>query len=388
MMILNRQFLMSNAWHGENDRRNSFALHAGDLFYEAYDIVSLGTPTPGSVWGIDISHWNGPTDLATAKANGCCFVIIKAADGSVPTRWYVENRNRAIDVGLPWGAYVWLYPDNRVPISAQVDTWWNLFKNTYPPVAVHIDFEWTFYAGQAANPNAADLQKALDLFEAKSGKLCEVYTAKGYADTYLTGFQKPERYKWWIANYGVSEPNMPKLLVEHGVTWKKWQFTSSLDGSLAPSDTEELDGDYYNGDHYEFAYEYLGGEVPPDNGGSEVKYYKWNSQAANIRTGAGSSFPDRGDLINGDVIAMDGSPSGSWYPYKMARHADGTWVTLDDSTPLSDTNTVTFWSTNSYMVEVPSFPEPVPPPDPDPKMHVIEVYVDGVLEFRKELPCE
>lgn len=388
-MYLNRQYLLNNMWWGENSRERNRLVYIDEVMIGASALHSIVHPDMSRVWGIDISHWNGLTDLATAKANGCSFVIIKAADGSVRTRWFQENKQRAKEAGLPWGIYVWLYPDNKVPIKDQVDLWWDLVKDDYPPVGVHIDFEWTNYGGSPANPNGTDLKKSADLFEFKGGRVPEIYTAKGYADEYLTGFPNPERYKWWIANYGVSTPNMPRWLVQNNVAWKKWQFTASMDGAIAPSQNKELDGNYYDGDHYAFAAEYLGGELPPPtNGGTVAKYYRLNTVAANIRTGPGASYPDRGDLVRGDVVRVDEPTPGGWSPYKTAQHEDGSWVALSNGTLLDGTGDVKYWSTNAYFVEVQDLPNPIedPEPEPEPSGHVVEVYIDGVLEFRKELP--
>src|SRR5258708_246933 len=55
---------------------------------------------------VDLSHHNGNVDLVAAKADGVVGIIQKATQGQAnvdPT--YEENRKKASDAGLLWGAY-------------------------------------------------------------------------------------------------------------------------------------------------------------------------------------------------------------------------------------------------------------------------------------------
>lgn len=248
-MIFNRQFLFNNLWWGENLRgkNTEWQLHI------PHDVTaSLVQPDTSRVWGLDISPWDGPTDLATAKSKGCSFVIIKGCDGSVPSRYFQENKQRAKAIELPWGMYCWLYPGSKVSISAQVSAWWNLVKDDYPPLGVWVDVEWTNYMGVPANPTSADANTALDKFLVVSGKKAGIYTARGYSDQYLIGFKKYDEFGLWVAHYGVNNP----LLPVGATTYKFHQFTSTLDGSIAPNQKLGLDGNYYRGTREQFEQEY------------------------------------------------------------------------------------------------------------------------------------
>lgn len=289
-----KQLVQNNLWHGEQQRQR--------LSRELVVVPSFVSVDMSRVWGCDISHWQGLVNLLVAKNNGCSFVIIKACDGSLNTNYFIENRNKAKEVGLLWGAYVWLYPNNRVSIAAQVAAWWARLKDDYPPLGVWIDTEWTTYAGQTANPSAADLKSALDQFRALSGQ-AGVYTAAGYANQYLIGFDWSSA-DLWVANYNVVNPQLPS-----GATkYKFHQFTSNLDGvnliGTTP-DSKEVDGDYYNGTREKFAAEYGGATEPPPTG-EKMKYTLKNTNTGTLSIrSAPLVIADRLDTIASGVT-VDG----------------------------------------------------------------------------------
>ena len=261
------------------------------------------------VWGIDISHWQGAVNLQVAKNNGCNFVIIKACDGSLNTNYYTVNRDKAKSVGLLWGAYMWLYPGNKVSISAQVNTWWARVKDNYPPMGVFIDAEWTTYGGAQANPGSADLRAAIDQFAALSkGKTFnkQVYTSAGYANTWLKGFNYSD-INLWAAHYGATVPSLPAGASKYIIH----QFTSNLDGVGligTTTDSKEVDGNYYNGNKTAFMAEYLNVIVPPEPTGENMKYNITNNSTTSTRTirkGPGVIFGSVDNLPAGGTAVGD-----------------------------------------------------------------------------------
>src|SRR5215471_8589946 len=55
---------------------------------------------------VDLSHHNGRQDLSKAKASGIVGVMHKATQGiSFRDPMFVENRKKALDAGLLFGAY-------------------------------------------------------------------------------------------------------------------------------------------------------------------------------------------------------------------------------------------------------------------------------------------
>lgn len=95
-----KQLFQNNLWFGEN------GLRPASLFFlprEAQSAV-VSPPTAGSVWGIDISHWNIPPVNLTRMRDlfGMSFVIVKACDGSLNSRYVDEHVTAAKNAGLPF----------------------------------------------------------------------------------------------------------------------------------------------------------------------------------------------------------------------------------------------------------------------------------------------
>lgn len=307
-----KQYLFNNLWWGENGTpRKTRAATVETL---------IPPPDASRVWGVDVSHWNiPPVDLPRmVSLYGMSFVVIKGCDGSVYSKYYFDHVAKAKEAGIPWGSYVWLYPNDKVPVSAQVNAWLLRYNVDKPPLGLLIDAEWTYYGGQPANPSASDLRLAHDLWLARSGERATTYTAKGYADAYLTGFDW-SREELWIANYGVPSPALPK-----GATgWTFWQFTSTLDGkALDPTGNAELDGNYFNGTEAEFVQRYIGGEVPQDETGAGMYELK---PAGTYNVTVRAANPDAhflgsavGSIPNGTTAKADG-----WYRYAADKYVNG-----------------------------------------------------------------
>lgn len=244
-----KQFLINNLWYGEQDPR--------ERRDEAQVVVlssQLLMPDTSRVWGIDISHWNLPPVNLRRMIDqyGLDFVIIKGCDGSLRSRYFEQHRQNAIDCGLPWGIYDWLYPNSKVSINAQTAAWWAQYLENPPPLGVFIDAEATTYAGLPANPTAADLRMAHDSFRSRGGVSASTYTAPYYANSSLAGFDWT-REELWIAHYGVTTPLLPAGAP--GYTFH--QFSSTLDGhALDPDGNAELDGNYFHGSMAEFESKY------------------------------------------------------------------------------------------------------------------------------------
>lgn len=261
MNLLNKQYWQNNLIHGENRRKENRAeFFAGLTFEQRATMMNLSMPDPKRIWGIDISHWNlPPVDLKRmVQEYSLDFVIIKGCDGSLNSRHYAEHVASAIDAGIPFGMYVWLYSGRNVNIDSQVNAWYARYKIDTPPMGLFIDAETTRYGGVVSNPNAADLRSAHDKWKAISGTRATTYTAKFFADTYLKGFDWL-REELWIANYGVSIPALPASARGFAIH----QFTATLDGKkLDPKGNFELDGNYYF-DETGFRAKYGGEDAPP-----------------------------------------------------------------------------------------------------------------------------
>lgn len=228
-------------------------------------------PVPGTVWGVDTSHWDGNVNFEVTRALGGSFAFIKCMDGTVETRYFKANLARALTAGLLASGYQWLYPDKVVSAKLQAQRVHELTKNLGMTLPLVIDFEWTKYNGQPANPNYDDLRKWTLEYVRLSGRKPILYSAAGYMNLFgKMPLDLREMFEaFWWASYGGSQPIYPMGFNY----WDAWQFSANGDAlTVAPGDTgkKELDLNYMKPELFK---KFGGGLVtPPPNGGTNMKY--------------------------------------------------------------------------------------------------------------------
>src|SRR3990167_10683985 len=212
MNLFNRQYWQHNFWYGSNERAQNVRRQTQ---YKSRELrlatVTWAEPDLSRVWGVDVSHWDGNVNFAVTKAAGASFAIIKSMDGTVPTRYWAENRQRALDAGLIVGDYCWLYPNKYVDCKAQARAVFERVRTVKRQLPLTVDFEWTTFAGQTANPNYTDLERFVTEFIRRSGYKPMLYSAAGYMNSrgWIPDALKAKFSALWIANYGVLVPQLP-----------------------------------------------------------------------------------------------------------------------------------------------------------------------------------
>jgi GH25 family lysozyme M1 (1,4-beta-N-acetylmuramidase) len=338
----------------------------------------LVMPDMTRVWGVDVSHWNpAPVDFQRMKdMYHLDFAIIKGADGTITSRYFYNNVLSAKAAGIIFGLYVWLYPNNKVSIDAQVKAWRALEVEIVPPLGLFIDCEWTTYNGVAANPVTADLRMAHDNYFALSGSHATTYTAPGYANSYLKGFDWSHE-PLWIAHYGVASPALPI----GATTYQFWQFASTLDGwKLDPSGNQKLDGNYFNGTHEQFTEKY-GAIIPPT--GEPMTKYTATATANDTRLrpdhNVNLTYIDTypaGTKFNGDVL-FTAAP-----PLVVNQLAGDQWL---QCSVVRAGVTKSGWVAITHMGKpICSLVENVIVPPPVTFAHALDVTLDGVVVYHKD----
>ncbi len=281
-----RQLIENNWLYGENGRRP-------DADRPRMAVTTLIQPDYSRQWGCDVSDWDGRVDLSVTKSKGASFVIIKAIDGTVPSRYFPENYVRAVSAGLARSAYAWLYRNVNVSCVAQAQAY-NTLMNKYPPsFGPAIDFESTKWQGVYSNPTFNDLRIWATEWLRLGNPKPYLYSGKYYMDQYgaMPSDLKAMFAGLWIANYGTVTPGLPL----GWQAWKLWQFSSSGDARLlAPNSTGKLELD--------LNYEQDAVTIPPQTG--EKMFFKVTAAALNLRSTAENlgTANDIGDLSNGDIV--------------------------------------------------------------------------------------
>ena len=230
-----KQYIQNNLIYGEQ-KHGSF-----ERFFGVQPLVAPDTSRP---WGTDISHWDGNVQLGVTKAKGAEFTFVKAIDGTLTARYFVENRQRAKNAVLIDGAYGWLYRNVNVSCVAQAqayDALMNKYPVTLPPV---IDFEPTTWAGQASNPTYDDLRKWGTEWLRLGNPKGILYSAAYYMNSMgqIPSDVKDMFVGLWVAHYGTLNPTLPKGYAAG--EWLFHQFTSSGDAKVySPNDAGKLEVD-------------------------------------------------------------------------------------------------------------------------------------------------
>ncbi|MBN2117823.1 MAG: SH3 domain-containing protein [Anaerolineales bacterium] len=310
--------------------------------------VSFYQDDPGTVQEINFERMNQAAD----------FVIIRAGQNLWADSDFKNNWRRAKEVGLPRGSY-WFY-DSRADPRQQAELWVNLLSGDLGELPLFLDLEEAYlgsYAGWQHWKTCLERLKAL-----VGAKEIGIYTAYYYWNSNAPLSQPNEleyfhRYPLWIANYGVSQPLVPKPWDTS--EWLFWQFTASGDGLGYGAESLEIDLNYFNGDAQAFAQRF-DVSVPEDPTPPETGLqYRVNAGTLNVREGPGTNYKAIGFFQRNDVVeSLESNDNGSWL--RVRRVSDG----------------FTGWCSSAYLVKItPPTPPPPPPTGERYRVNVGSLYV-------------
>lgn len=190
-----------------------------------------------TVKGIDVSYYQGTIDWPKVKASGRAFAIARVSDGATfDDPKFAQNWSGMKSAGILRGVYQFFRPaqDPVKQADLLVDAIEKLGREPtdLPPV---MDVETA--DGQTATTVRANMKKWLDRVEARIGRKPIIYTAAFMSGTIGTGWTA---YPLWVANYGVTCPQMPS-------DWTKWKFWQSSSTGSVPGIAGGVDLDQWNG---------------------------------------------------------------------------------------------------------------------------------------------
>lgn len=299
--------------------------------------VSFYQDDPGTPQEIDFTRMNQSSD----------FVIIRAGQNLWVDSDFKNNWRRAKEAGLPRGSY-WFY-DSRADPRQQAELWVNLLNGDMGELPLFLDLEeayrgpftgWTHWK--------TCLERLRNLVGSKE---IGIYTAFHYWNSNAPFSQPNEleyfhRYPLWIANYGVTQPMVPRPWSTN--EWIFWQFTASGDGPGYGVESLEIDLNYFNGDAQAFARRF-NVPVPEDPTPEDPtgQRYRVTAGTLNLRAGPGTNFEAIGFLRRNEVVeALEANPDGTWL--RVRRISDG----------------ATGWASSQFLIRITTPPPPPPPPPP------------------------
>jgi len=284
-------------------------------------------------------------DFAKMRASAG-YVIIRAGQNRWPDPDFKANWREAKNAGLPRGSY-WFYDSRADPIE-QAKLWASLFEGDFGELPLFADFEENYKGPYAGWRKWYDFLENIKLLA--PAKEIAIYTAYYYwrdnapsAITQASSLEYFHQYPLWIANYGATEPSVPKPWARS--EWLFWQFSEVGDGKLYGVETNGIDLNYFNGDIDAFRTRFnIPGTPPPPPGpgpnpppppGVEPptgRKYKVTTTALRVREGPGTNFAATGMLYFGEVVD------------ELVATNDKSWIKIQNKDGLIG------WSSSAYLI--------------------------------------
>ncbi len=181
--------------------------------------LSFQTISAETLWGIDVSHYQGNIDWNKVKAAGVDFVIIQAGYEYTKNQRFEEYYAGAKAAGIPVGAYLYTYADNVTEATKEANTLINNLKGKTFEWPIYIDVEESSKYSKYTKDFVANLVLTeLEILE-NAGYFCGVYTYTSFANNYINMSMLSD-YTTWIAEYN-SKCN-------YKGAYDIWQYSSSL----------------------------------------------------------------------------------------------------------------------------------------------------------------
>ena len=188
--------------------------------------------------GIDVSVYQGSVDWAKVKSSGRAFSFARVSDGtsSIDSK-FASNWPKMKAAGLTRGAYQFFRPAHDPSSQAQVfldklSAAGGLKAGDLPPV---LDLETA--DGVASATVVSRAKTWLSKVQSALGIRPIVYTGKNMESVIGSSLSA---YYLWVANYGVSCPNLPN-------GWSSWKFWQSSDVGSVGGVSGSVDLDTFNG---------------------------------------------------------------------------------------------------------------------------------------------
>lgn len=196
---------------------------------------------PGeTLFGIDVSKWQGQIDWAAVKNDGVSYAIIRATHGiDIVDEWFEYNWEHTHAQGIPVGVYQYFEPAQD-PVGqadlmlGMIDEVGGLQPGDLPPV---IDVE----SSTSSNPaqTTAAIHAWIDRVEEATGVKPIIYTGRYFWQDNVQSDDFVD-YPLWIAHYTTGCPNIP-------APWPAWTFhqyssTGSVAGIAGNVDTNTFNG--------------------------------------------------------------------------------------------------------------------------------------------------
>lgn len=284
-----------------------------------------GNQHPTTVYGMDVSRYQGMNvdfDRAEDKADFC---IIRAGSGRTPHDDNLDYQyNQSISHGMRTGLYWYLYPESP---ESQAITFADHCERLAETMFAFVDVE--------QNGLTADIVKRfVDAFESASPfeQKIGIYTRANFWDNLIGDKSWAMYHDLWVAWYtSGSEFKLPTSnqfpsLPDEWVSYKIWQF-SSLGGGFFSQVFNNLDTNIFNGNLSTYGKRK---QVDTSNRIDLVEYMKGDGRIFEMRHETGQQERQQDQLYNGGWYRVKGENQGVYEKWSY----DNDWVYLElDTSP-------------------------------------------------------
>lgn len=342
--------------------------------------------------GIDASVYEPVINWQKVQQAGYKFAFIKCSQNFIDPKFYTHWRNAKAS-GIPRGAYHFFDPRINSPKS-QAEVFFTALGNDLGELPFVLDIELYTAGAYYGSRYWYDYLERLNQLSGNHPII--IYTAYYYWTENVYKFPSVVdvnyfgKYPLWIANYGVSQPLVPK-------PWTNWLFWQYDEKTLIDGVYDELgrltecDVDYFNGTEQEFEDMFdLTGEPKPMADYVELK----SASNSNHSIRRPTAYPQTPHIIGTAFSTLQAGTTAQaspedFYVYasdilyngiKQAYAGDKWWrimVGVDVGWIAEIHKGVKYLDTRLVSV--------TPPPA---TVHTVDVIIDGVVVFHTELPCE
>ncbi len=226
----------------------SYVYAASRLLSASRTLAAPPAPAaPGTLEGIDVSHWQNAIDWVAVRGAGKSFAYVKASeDTDFVDPLYATNRAAAEAVGIVVGAYHFAQPDIAAGDgAAEADHFVDTATPQKGELLPVLDLERT--GGLSTAALTTWVRNYLDRIEQRLGVRAVIYCSPNFWKNYMgdtTWFANNGYEVLWVAHWTTaSDPTVPGgAWGANG--WTFWQYTS--DG-VVPGIAGRVDLNRYNG---------------------------------------------------------------------------------------------------------------------------------------------
>lgn len=295
-------------------------------------------------------------------------VIIRAGQGSGVDDYFFVNYNAAKKRGMLRGVY-WFY-DGRVSPSAQADLLVSLLRDNLPEMEIWLDWERNYSGSFEGLQNVVAMMQRVELLlpSVKVGMYTGYYWFIGNSNAISNASQynylksRPLWLAWYTADMSVVKIPQPWSAL------RLWQFGTPAQGTQYGVATLEIDMSYFSGSSTEF-YDLYNGTQPTGETNMILQQVK-NAAGLNLRPAVGTTNTPIKIVADGTKV-WGNDLGNNWLEisyYQQPTEATATALHCYGYEPLT--------------VSLPYADPPQPAPKP---AHTVDVLIDGVNVFHKDL---